>query len=133
MWLAWDDRDAHPAITILTVLTLMAALTMVLFGQPPLGLHGPLHYLGVMSPTCGLSRGVMWFARGDLLLAWEYNPASLLVIPIGLIVIIRAAIGHFTGRWLKLTVQWNRPVLSVLILAVMALTIRQQLHVELLM
>lgn len=129
----WENHDRHVALTQLAAVGVAAALLMAVFGQPPYGFHGPLHYLGIMSPTCGMSRGVMWFTRGDLALAWEYNPASLLVIPAGLVALIRAVFGRFTGRWPNLFFQWNWWILGPLITAVVALAVRQQLHAELLM
>lgn len=131
--LSWEDHDRHRAITRLAGVGLLAALVMAVFGQPPYGFHGPLHYLGVMSPTCGMSRGVMWFTRGNLALAWEYNPASLLVIPAGAIAVIRAVFGRMTGRWPNLSVRRNWWLLGLLTVAVAAMTVRQQLHADLLM
>ena len=40
-------------------------------------LHGPLHYLGVMDPLWGATRGVRWSSRGDLTGAWRYDPAVI--------------------------------------------------------
>jgi len=120
-------------MTRLAGVGLIAALLMAVFGQPPYGFHGPLHYLGVMSPTCGMSRGVMWLMRGNLALAWEYNPASLLVPPVVAVVVIREVFGRFTRRWPNLTVRWNWWMLGLLIVAVATLTVRQQLQAELLM
>jgi hypothetical protein len=131
--LLWEDHDRHLAMTQLAGVGLAAALLMAVFGQPPVGFHGPLHYLGVMSPTCGMSRGVMWFSRGNLALAWEYNPVSLLVVPAGAIALIRAVFGGFTGRWLNLRVRWNWWILGLVNMALVALTVRQQLNAELLM
>jgi len=128
----WEHHDRHVALTQLAGVGLVAALLMAVFGQPPYGFHGPLHYLGIMSPTCGMSRGVMWFTRGNLALAWEYNPASLLVVPAGAVVIIRTMFGRFTGRWPNLSFRWNWWILGLLLAAVVALTVRQQLHADLL-
>jgi hypothetical protein len=74
----------------------------------------------------------MWLIRGDLALAWEYNPASLLVVSAGLVAVMRAVFGRLTGRWPNLTFRWNWWVLGVLVAALVALTIRQQLHARLL-
>lgn len=128
----WDDHDRHIAMTQLAVVGLVAAVLLAVFGQPPYGFHGPLHYLGVMSPTCGMSRGVMWFVRGNLALAWEYNPASLLIIPVGTVFVLRAMFGRLTGRWPNLRIRWNWWIVGLLIAAVVALTLRQQLHIDLL-
>lgn len=131
--LRWEDHDRHIANTQLAVAGLLAVGLMAVFGQPAYGFHGPLHYLGIMSPTCGMSRGVMWAARGNLALAWEYNPASLLVIPAGAVTVIRAGFGRVTGRWPNLRMQWSWWIGGLLIAALLALTWRQQLHADLLM
>jgi len=75
----------------------------------------------------------MWLMRGNLALAWEYNPASLLVPPVVAVVVIREVFGRFTRRWPNLTVRWNWWMLGLLIVAVATLTVRQQLQAELLM
>lgn len=49
----------------------------------------------------------MWFTRGDIGRAWDYNPASLLVVPGGLVGLIRAMVGRFTGRWPNLSFPSN--------------------------
>lgn len=131
--LRWEKHDRHVALTQLAGVGLAAALLMAMFGQPPYGFHGPLHYFGIMSPTCGMSRGVMWFTRGDVALAWEYNPASLLVLPAGAIAVIRAVFGRVTGRWPNLRVRWSWWILGLVIVALVTLTVRQQLHADLLM
>jgi hypothetical protein len=128
--LYWEDYDRHLAMTQLAAVGLVAAVLMAVFGQPPYGFHGPLHYLGIMSPTCGMSRGVMSFTRGNLALAWEYNPASLLVVPAGLVAFTRAVFGRVTGRWLNLRVRWNWWIGGLLIAALVALTVRQQLNAD---
>lgn len=133
VFLRWENHDRHTALTQLAVVGLAAALLMGVFGQPPYGFHGPLHYLGIMSPTCGMSRGVMWITRGNIALAFEYNPASLLALPAGLVALVRAVFGRFTGRWPNFFFRRNWWMLGLLVAAAVALTVRQQLHAELLM
>ena len=132
MALYWEDHDRHTAMTQLAAVGLVAALLIAVLGQPPYGFHGPLHYFGIMSPTCGMSRGVMWFTRGDIGRAWDYNPASLLVVPAGLVALIRAMYGRVAGRWPNLNFRWNWWIRGLLLVALVALTVRQQLHAELL-
>jgi hypothetical protein len=67
-------------------------------GLPPVDLHAPLHYLAVMDPLCGMTRGVRLVARGDLAGAVRYNPAAPLVPFGGGLLLVRAAHGHRTGR-----------------------------------
>lgn len=108
-------------------------ILLALVGLPPVDIHGPLHYLGVMGPTCGMTRGVMWAARGDLVRAWQFNPASLLVIPTIVGLAARAVYGRSTGRWLNLTIRWRPWLWIVPAVLLLLLSIRQQLNIELLL
>ena len=53
---SWDDHDSLRPLTVVTVLACGAAAAMAIFGLPPVDLHGPWHYLGVMDPLCGMTR-----------------------------------------------------------------------------
>lgn len=129
---SWKDRDGHRTLTTAALLGLPVAILLAVFGLPPVDIHGPLHYLGIMGPTCGITRGVMWFTRGELATAWEYNPLSLLMVPGAILVLGRAVYGWWTDRWLKVTVRRNRWLIALVVLGVIVLTIRQQLRVDLL-
>ncbi|MGH3665143.1 MAG: DUF2752 domain-containing protein [Egibacteraceae bacterium] len=130
--LAWTCRDGHRFLTWSAVLGLAAAVLLAAFGMPPVELHGPLHYLGIMGPLCGMTRGVAAFTRGDLALAWAYNPASLLLVPGAAVVIGRAAYGCVTGRWLQARIRFDPRIRTFVVVGVALLTVPQQLHVELL-
>lgn len=108
-------------------------MVLALVGLPPIDIHGPLHYLGVMGPTGGMTRGVMWTARGDLVRAWQFNPASLLVIPTMAGLVARAAHARMTGRWLNLHVRWRPWLWLIPAVILLVLTIRQQLNVDFLL
>lgn len=64
----------------------------------------PLYRLGIVLPGCGLTRGVVAAARGDLAGAWRWNPASLLVVLGGRRRVARAGVGRTTGWWLSVRV-----------------------------
>jgi hypothetical protein len=75
----------------------------------------------------------MWFTRGNLARAWLFNPASFLVAPAMVILLSRAFYGYLTGRWLTVSVRW-RPWLWVIpTLFVLALSIHQQINVDVLL
>src|SRR6266542_1728907 len=78
--LVWASVDHHRGLTHLAVGGLLAGAILAVTGPPPLDLHGPLHYLGIMDPGCGMTRGVLWTLRGRLDRAWAYNPASPLLV-----------------------------------------------------
>src|SRR6266487_3544477 len=104
----------------------LACAIFAVTGPPPLDLHGPLHYLGIMDPLCGMTRGVLWTLRGRLERAWAYNPASLLLVAGALAVLVRAGVGWLTGRWLTVTLgharrPWSRLLPALALIAVAAL------------
>jgi len=129
----WDDHDRHPISTRLVLVGIPLVVVVGLVGLPPLDIHGPLHYLGVMGPTCGMTRGVMWSARGDLVKAWQFNPASLVVIPAMALLTVRAAWGRVTGRWLNLSVRRSPWLWVSAAVLVLVLTVRQQLIIDFLL
>lgn len=126
------SRDRWPKLAWFALGGLPTAGLLAVFGMPPVNLHGPLHHLGIMGPLCGMTRGVAAAARGDLGTALAYNPVSLLLIPGAVVVLVRTAWGRATGRWIDATILRPRPVLAIAIVAVVALTVNQQLRVELL-
>lgn len=129
----WDRRDRYRTWTRLAFVGVPLTAVITVFGLPPADIHGPFHYLGVMSPTCGMTRGVMWLARGDLARAWMFNPGSLLVIPAITSLLVRAFHGYFTGRWLTVSLRWRSWLWVIPALLVLLLAIRQQLNADLLL
>jgi len=131
--LRWERNDRHTTITRLALIGIPLTILLAVLGLPPIDIHGPLHYRGIMGPTCGLTRGVMWTVRGDLARAWQFNPASLLVILTLIGMTIRAAFGRTTGRWLNLHVRWHPWLWLIPALLVTLLAVRQQNNIDLLL
>jgi Protein of unknown function (DUF2752) len=129
---AWEQEDRYRTPTLLAFGMLGAAAVFAQLGLPPLPLHEPTHYAGIMAPSCGLTRGVVAIARGAPSAAWRYNPASFLVFTLGLALVVRAAAGWITGRWLRISVHLTPLSWIILAAAAIALEINQQMHVELL-
>lgn len=129
---SWVDHDRHRPLTVAALLGLPLAVLLAVFGLPPVDIHGPLHYMGIMGPTCGLTRSVMWFTRGQLATAWEYNPVGMLVVPGAVVVMGRAGFGWWTGHWADFKVRRNRRLIALLVVGALILTLRQQLRVDLL-
>lgn len=130
--LRWEGHDRHPTTTHLALVGIPLVVVLAIVGLPPIDIHGPLHYLGIMGPTCGMTRGVMWTARGDLAQAWQFNPASLLVIPTMVGLSVRITYGQVTSRWLNLHIRWRPWLWIIPTVLILMLTIRQQLNVDLL-
>ena len=131
--LRWEAHDRHGAITFFAIVGVLGAVAMALFGLPPADIHGPLHYIGIMDPLCGMTRAFRLLARGQLDRAVTYNPASPLLAVVLVGVVIRAAIGKTSGRWLDITVVRSRGMYLVIGLGIAALWINQQIHAGLLM
>jgi uncharacterized membrane protein YfcA len=125
-------RDANPVRTWMALTGLVAALGLAALGLPHADIHGPLHYLGVMDPFCGATRSVYLTMHGQLAEAVRYNPAGPLLLAAAVAVLMRAAIGWVTGYWVGARVP-KRILTPVVVIAVIALEINQQLEAALLM
>ncbi|SFQ69691.1 Protein of unknown function [Amycolatopsis arida] len=131
----WSGRDRARGWTTAAVVFAVGAVVLRIVGVPPVDVHGVLHYVGVMDPLCGGTRATYLLLAGRPGAAAAYNPAVFPLAAAALALLTRAAVGLVTGRWLD--VRWPRPwrrvLLGAVVLAVVALTVRQQLHAELLL
>jgi hypothetical protein len=125
-----SDRDETRWLTYLSIGGLLASGVLVLIGGFPFDLPMPTHSFGRVSATCGLTRGSTAVARGDLALAWRYNPASFLVMGLGVAGVVRFSVGVVTGRWLNLRVRPGRLAWAAIALLVIALALYQQTNAE---
>ncbi len=130
--LVWADADRYPQLAGLATGGLLAVAVMAVVGLPPVDLHGPLHYLGVMDPACGLTRGMVALAHGRPATAWAYNPASPVVLAGAVGALARVAVGRRTGRWLEVRVARRRLAMFLVTVALLGLWANQQRHAALL-
>jgi len=130
--LHWQPTDRHPVLAPLAAAGLLAAGVLAAVGLPPVDLHGPLHYLGVMDPLCGMTRGTVAVLRGRLGQAVAYNPASPLLVAGALLAVGRWLFGRLSGRWLDVTLRPTRSSWAVAAVAVLVLWVNQQAHAALL-
>ena len=118
----------------LTVLALgggVTAVTLAIVGGFPFDMPMPTHAVGWVEPTCGLTRGTTAAARGDLALAWRYNPLSLVLVALGFAGVVRAAARLATGRWVNLRIPRPSSVgWAVLVVALVAFTLYQQSNAD---
>jgi hypothetical protein len=97
--LRWEDRDAHRWAAPLALFGGVAGAAMAVFGLPPVDLHGPLHFLGVMDPLCGMTRATRLLFLGHLVRAVRYNPGAPVLVAGAMAALLRAAWGRAVGRW----------------------------------
>lgn len=131
------DRDQYRWLTLASGLLLAIAAGMALLGLPPVDLHSPLHWYGIMDPLCGGTRAARYTALGQWGLAWKYNPLGIVTVVGVALVVVRAAVGMASKRWVTLDITWSRrgrwTGLAVIVLLLVALEIRQQGRADLLM
>ncbi len=134
MQIEWSARDSSRGWTISAIVAAVAAAALRVAGVPPVDLHGPLHYWGIMDPLCGGTRAAFLLLSGDLAGAARYNPIVFPLAAIVLGLLIRAGIGAIGRRWLaiRVPVGWRRTLLAVLAVMVVLLWIRQQAEADLL-
>lgn len=133
MRLTFGRRDQHSWLGILALAGLVAGGALAVFGLPPVDLHGPLHYIGIMDPFCGGTRGMQAMMRGDVGDAWRYNPLSIALVVGAVGVLLRQAVGLVSRRWLNVQVTHRRATLIVVAVLAVALEINQQANADLLM
>lgn len=127
-----DGQDGHRVFTGLAVFGLLAGTVMAFIGLPPIDIHGPLHYAGIMDPLCGGTRSVHSLMRGDLAMAWRYNPIAFPLVLGAIGLLVRHAVGLATGRWMNVRIGDRRAFWGVTATLLVALEINQQLHADLL-
>jgi hypothetical protein len=125
-----DERDRMRWWTWMSFGGVAAAMVLALLGGFPFDTPMPTHSFGWVDPTCGLTRGSTAIARGDLALAWRYNPTSFLVMGFGVAGVIRAGAGITKGRWLNVSLRLGPFGWVLVALAVIALTAYQQSNAE---
>jgi Protein of unknown function (DUF2752) len=125
-------EDRHRMLAPLAAGGVLAAGMLAVVGLPPIDLHGPLHELGIMDPLCGMTRGTVAVLRGQLELAWAYNPASPLLVAGAALALGRWMVGRMTGRWLEVRVRPSRVAWAAGAVAVLVLWVNQQAHAALL-
>jgi hypothetical protein len=125
-------HDAHPLWTRIALCGLLVALLLAVLGVPHLDIHGPLHYLGVMDPFCGGTRSVYLTLHGHLRDAVRYNPAGPILVVAAVALVLRAAIGWSSRRWVDVHLP-PRLLIPVAAVTLVALELNQQLHAALLM
>lgn len=130
--LRWDSSDHWSFLAPLMAMGVLGAVALAVLGLPPVDVHGPLHYAGVMDPLCGMTRAVRHLARGDVALALRYNPAVVILPAAAAMVGARWTYGRAARRWLHVSVRRSWPLAAAVVIAFAVLWARQQANAELL-
>jgi hypothetical protein len=117
--------------TWLAVGGLLGAIVLAIARLPSIDIHGPLHYARIVDPFCGATRSVYLTMRGQWENALCYNPGAPLLLVVAAGLVLRGAVGWWTGRWIYARVP-RRAVVAVAIAVGIALTVRQQSNAALL-
>ncbi len=129
--LFWNDHNRWEWLGRVALVGLAAGAVLAIAGLPPVDVHGPLHYVGIMDPLCGDTRGLRLMMRGHLASAWRDNPLAVFLPPAAVAALAREATGRITGRWADIAVG-RRLAWAVTAVALTILEINQQAHAALL-
>ncbi len=129
------SSDSAPWLTWISAAGLVTAVVLAAVGGLRFDIPMPTYRFGIVTPTCGLTRGSTALARADFGLAWSYNPASFLVVGAGVVGLARSAIGLTTNRWLMVSCPRPRPVwiLVGIGIGIAALWLHQQSNADFIM
>lgn len=126
-----EPVDRYPWLTTVALIGGALIVLLAVVGLPPVDLHGPLHYLGIMDPLCGGTRSVYLTTHAQLGAAIRYNPAAPLV-PVVILALLARAFAGRVFRWWITPARPSRAVVVCAVAALVALEINQQLHAALL-
>jgi hypothetical protein len=137
--LTWtvSPRNPWPILTLVAAAGLALAAVLAVAGLPTIDMHGPIHHLGIMDPTCGGTRSVRLATLGQWSASWRYNPIGVPLVLGAILLLARAGLGVLSGRWVSVRIGWTRSraraVTAVAVVLVVALEINQQAHAALLL
>lgn len=123
-----DGTDRMAWFTHLAVAGMAVASVLAAVGGLPFDLPMPTHAVGMVEPTCGMTRATMAILRGDLAIAWRFNPGAFAVVAFGIVGVVRWAIGAVSHRWINVSGGHRRLFLSVAVVLFAALWAYQQTH-----
>ena len=116
-------------MTWLTLVTVVVGVICASIGRIPVDLPMPTHLIGMVTPTCGLTRGTVAILRGHWSLALHYNPVSFLVPVAILAAVLRLLVGRLIdNRWLNVRFHPTRLAWAIGAVLFVALGVYQQSH-----
>lgn len=126
---AVEGTDRMGWLTWLTLTAVGVGMIFATIGHIPFDLPMPTHLIGMVTPTCGLTRGTVAILRGHWSLALRYNPVSFLVPVAILAALVRVVIGRVVDHgWLNVRFHPTRLAWAIGAVLFMALGVYQQSH-----
>jgi hypothetical protein len=128
------DRDDHMRVlSWLVVVGVVAAILLAVFGLPETHFPpAPTWDYGIVMPSHGLTRASTALAKGQFGLAWSFNPAAVVLALLVVGAVVRWIVALFNRHWINVSVRFTPAVWLVILLLVVALSINQQLHADML-
>lgn len=121
-----DQRDAMQWVSYAAIVIAVVGIICAFLGRIPVDLPMPTHVIGMVSPTCGLTRGTVAIMRGDLALAFDYNPTSFAVLPFTAAGLTRIAWAQMGRGWINVHLRMGKALWIACALAFVALWAYQQ-------
>jgi hypothetical protein len=133
VWGFVDGTDRMRRTSVPALVAAVCAVAFAALGRIPFSLPMPTHLVGAVCPTCGLTRGTVALARGDLALAFRYNPLSLVVPVVVAALGVRQVVGWTRGRWVNVRFRPSRLSWASGVVGLAVLWAYQQAHASFLM
>lgn len=131
--ITFADTDEMRWLTRAVAFGAAAAVMLALVGGMPFALPMPTHSVGVVDPTCGLTRASIAIARGDLASAWRFNPAAFVLAGIGVAVAVRTVWGLTRHRWATIRLPMTAPRIAMVVVMLAGWWAYQQSNAEFIM
>jgi hypothetical protein len=133
MMISFADTDEMRWLTRAVALGVAAAFVLALIGGMPVALPMPTHAVGMVDPTCGLTRASIALAHGDLLAAWRFNPAVFVLAGIAVAVVLRTVWGLTQHRWVSIRMPVTAPRIAIAVVVLAGWWAYQQANAQFIM
>lgn len=126
--LRWERRDSWGWLTVGSVALFVFGPLFAAAGTPRVDLMWPFHLVGVVGPTCGLTRGVVAIFRAEPDRAAAFNPASFAAVAVAASGVLRAVLACAGKGWATVARRPGRGTAALGGAALAALWAYQQAH-----
>lgn len=133
MMISFADTDEMRWLTRAVALGVAAAFVLALIGGMPIDIPMPTHAIGLVDPTCGLTRASIALARGDLSSAWQFNPAVFVLAGTVVAVVLRTVWGLTRHRWVSVRMPMTAPRIAIAVVVLAGWWAYQQSNAQFIM